>query len=176
MTKYCFRFLFLAAAGLPLAHGCGDSSLECLGSAVACANRDASECNHGCQLRTGCVGDLTVSCESLTDNPNLCLQTTGCRYVGSCDGAGDCQNLKYEQCGMTEGCVQVRRCIGSGVRCEDLEQSQCELYSQCALGNECLGSATQCSDLDSSSACLGVPGCYPADTKPSVVANAGLSH
>jgi hypothetical protein len=175
MTKYCFRLLFLAAAGLPLAHGCSDSSLECLGSAVACANRDASECNHGCQLRTGCVGDLIVSCESLADNPPLCLQI-GCRYVGSCDGAEGCADLKYDQCGMTVGCMQVRRCIGEGVRCDSLEDSQCELYSQCTLGSECLGSATKCSDLDSASACLDVPGCYAADTKPSVVASASLNH
>jgi hypothetical protein len=175
MTKYCFRLFFLAAAGLPLAHGCSDSSLECLGSAVACDNRDANECNHGCQLRTGCVGDAVITCDSLTDNPNLCLQT-GCRYVGSCDGADGCQDLKYEECGMTQGCMQVRRCIGAGVRCGTLEESQCELYSQCTRGSECIGTATKCSDLDSSSACLDVPGCYPADTKPSVVASAGQLH
>jgi hypothetical protein len=175
MTKYCFRFLFLALAGLPLAHGCSDSSIECLGTAVACSNRDTGECNHGCRLRTGCVGDLIVSCESLTDNPNLCLQTSGCRYVGSCDGAEGCRDLDYAACPMMEGCMQVRRCIGDGVRCNSLDESQCELYSQCTLGNECLGSATQCDELDSSSACLDVPGCFTADTKPSVVASAGLN-
>jgi len=174
MIKYCFRLLFLAAAGLPLAHGCSDSSLECLGTAVACSNREPSECSHGCQLRTGCVGELIVSCDSLTDNPELCLQT-GCRYVGTCDGADGCESLGYGACATREDCKQVRRCIGDGVRCNSLDESQCELYSQCTLGNECLGSATQCNDLDSSSACLDVPGCFPADTTPSVVASAALS-
>jgi hypothetical protein len=170
MTKHCFRLLFLAAAGLPLAHGCSDSSLECLGSAVACSSRDLSECNHGCHVRSGCVGNTAITCESLTDKPDLCLQR-GCRYVGSCDGAEGCGQLKYDACGMTAGCMQVRRCIGDDVPCSDLEESQCELYSQCTRGSECIGSATDCSDLDSSSACLAVPGCYPADTKPSVVAS-----
>ena len=116
----------------------------------------------------GCVGDLPVTCESLIDNPDLCLQT-GCRYVGSCDGADGCDKLPYAQCGMTEGCMQVRRCIGDSVSCDSFGDTQCELYAQCTLGTECHGSATKCSDLDSSSSCLDVPGCYPADTKPSVV-------
>jgi len=55
------------------------------------------------------------------------------------------------------------------VSCDSFGDTQCELYAQCTLGTECRGSATKCSDLDSSSSCLDVPGCYPADTKPSVV-------
>jgi hypothetical protein len=173
MTKHCFRILFLALAALPLAQaGCGDGSVECLGTAVACSNRDASECKHGCELRSGCVGDVPVTCDSLTDNPNVCVQTKGCRYVGTCDGAANCKNLKYDECGMTEGCMQVRRCIGDDFDCNRLEDSQCELYPQCKLGQQCVGSATSCGDLDSQNACIEVPGCYAADTKPSVVGRA----
>jgi hypothetical protein len=174
MTKHCLRILFLALAALPLAQaGCGDSSIECLGTAVACSNRDPGECKHGCELRSGCVGDVPVTCDSLTDEPNICVQTKGCRYVGTCDGAANCKQLTYAECGMTEGCMQVRRCIGDDFDCNRLEDSQCELYSQCKLGSQCVGSATQCNDLDSQSACIAVPGCYPADTKPSVVGSAG---
>ena len=160
--------VFCAALGVPLAHGCGDSSIECLGTPVPCSNRDLAECNAGCRVREGCIGG-TVDCESLTDEPTLCVQTAGCRYLGSCTGAEGCSGLMYEVCAMTPGCVQVRRCGGAGVRCNQLEDSQCELYPQCALGEECLGSATACGDLGSTAACYDVPGCYPADTTPAVV-------
>jgi len=163
-----FVVLLAAAAGLPLAHGCSDGSVECLGSAVSCDNRDLSECTEGCRVREGCVG-TTVDCASLTDEPSLCVQTAGCRYLGSCDGVEGCEDVGYDECADTPGCVQVRRCGGSGVRCSALEDSLCELYPQCTRGSECTGSATACADLDSTSACYSVPGCVPADTTPSVV-------
>ena len=175
MTKTCLRLFFLAAAALPLAHGCSDDSIECLGSAVSCDLRDASECDHGCRLNEGCFGDSPVTCDSLTDEPNLCLQTPGCRYVGTCEGAANCPPLNFEVCAITEGCQQVRRCSGEGVTCDRLEDSQCELYAQCELGSRCEGSATSCGELDSSKSCLDVPGCYPADTTPSVVGSSGVS-
>jgi hypothetical protein len=176
MTKYCIRLVFFAAAALSLVHGCSDGSLECLGAAVACSDRDVNTCNHGCRVQTGCLGEQPVTCESLTDNPNLCLQTEGCRYVGSCDGEPECAALDFEACGNTAGCTQVRRCYGDGTRCGDLEESQCELYAQCTRGSRCVGSADSCGDLESAGACLDVPGCYSADTKPSVVGYARESH
>lgn len=175
MTKTCLRLFFLVAAALPLAHGCDDDSFECLGSAVACDLRDPSECDSGCRLNEGCFGDAPVTCESLTSSPNLCLQTPGCRYLGSCEGGEHCPGLDFTTCGTTEGCMQVRRCGGEGVTCDRLENSQCELYAQCELGSRCEGKATSCGDLDTSKECLDVPGCYAADTTPPVVANAGVS-
>jgi len=168
--RHFFPFIFVlsAAVGLPLAHGCGDSSVECLGAPVPCENRDLGECNAGCRIREGCTGG-TVDCASLTDEPNLCVQTAGCRYLGSCDGAEGCDALDYDECADVAGCVQVRRCGGSGVRCAALEDSLCELYPQCDRGSECTGSAKACGDLDSTSACYSVPGCLPADTTPAVV-------
>jgi len=174
MTKTCLRLFFLATAALTLAHGCSDDSIECLGSAVSCELRDPSECDHGCRLNQGCFGETPVTCESLTSDPTLCLQT-GCRYVGSCEGAEGCPSLRFDVCGITEGCQQVRRCDGDGITCDRLEDSQCELYAQCELGSRCEGSSTVCGDLDSSKECLEVPGCYPADTTPSVVASSGVS-
>lgn len=168
MIKLCLSVTLFALAALPLAHGCGDSSVECLGSAVACENREVSACDAGCRVQSGCLGDA-VACETLTDNPTLCLQTPGCRYVGSCEGAEGCSRLEFEVCGQTEGCLQVRRCYGDGTRCEDLEDSLCELYPECALTQRCTGSAISCGDLDTESQCLSVPGCFPADTTPSVV-------
>jgi hypothetical protein len=167
MTKICLRFLFLGALALPLAHGCSDSPLQCLGSPVACGNRDLSQCTAGCSVREGCFGDV-VTCESLTENPTLCLQL-GCRYGGSCEGGPGCADTNYDLCATTAGCVQVAQCFGDDVRCSRLEDSQCELYPQCSLGRECVGDATPCGDLGSTSACLDVPGCLPADTTPSVV-------
>lgn len=172
MSKYRLfsPFIVLAAvsSALPLAHGCSDSSVECLGMAVACGNREISECTAGCSVREGCIGS-TVDCASLTDEPNLCVQTAGCRYLGSCDGAEGCEDLGYEQCPTVAGCVQVRRCGGSGVRCSDLEDSLCELYPQCARGSECTGSARPCEELGSATECYSVPGCVLADTTPAVV-------
>jgi hypothetical protein len=156
MTKICLRLLFIAAAVIPLAHGCGDSSFECLGTPVACENREIAQC-----------GDIT--CESLTDRPMLCVQTGGCRYLGSCTGRAGCENVEYEACGETPGCVQVARCAGDGVTCSDLEDSQCELHPECFLGESCVGSADSCASLGSTAECRSVPGCFPADTKPAVV-------
>jgi len=168
MTKTCLRLLFLAALAAPLAHGCGDSSLECLGQPVACENREVGQCTNGCRVFSGCVGD-TVSCESLTDRPMLCIQTGSCRYVGSCQGRPGCENVDYETCGETPGCEQVARCTGGSVTCSSLEESQCELHPQCRLGEACQGDADECRELTSGSACSSVPGCFPADTEPSVV-------
>jgi hypothetical protein len=168
MTKICLRLSFLAALAMPLAHGCGDSSLECLGTPVACENRELAQCTDGCSVRSGCVG-TEVTCDSLTDRPMLCVQTGGCRYLGSCTGRAGCENVEYEACGETPGCNQVARCAGEGVSCTDLESSQCELHPQCRLGEECSGSADACDELGSSSECSSVPGCFPADTSPSVV-------
>lgn len=153
---------------LALAHGCGDSSFECLGTPVACSNRDIADCNAGCRVFEGCVGGR-VDCASLTDEPELCVQTAGCMYLGSCDGRAGCSNLDYDTCGTTSGCVQVRRCGGAGVACSNLEDDLCELYPQCARGQECRGSALACGELESSAACNDVPGCLPADTEPAVV-------
>jgi hypothetical protein len=173
MSQHHRRFsplviLLGAASGVLLAHGCGDSSIECLGTPVACENRDLGECNAGCRVREGCIGG-EVDCESLTDEPTLCVQTAGCRYLGSCDGNEGCSELSYQACADAAGCVQVRRCGGEGVACDRLEESQCELYPQCVRGQECTGSATRCGDLESTAACLDVPGCLPADTTPAVV-------
>lgn len=153
---------------LSIAHGCSDSSFECLGTPVACEDRDLSECIAGCRVFEGCVGG-TVDCASLTDEPTLCVQTAGCRYLGSCDGPPGCSELSYDNCPSMEGCTQVRRCGGDGVQCGQLEDDLCELYPQCERGQECRGSATACGELESSSACLDVPGCLPADTTPAVI-------
>jgi hypothetical protein len=168
MTKTCLRLLFFAAAALPIVHGCSDSSIACLGTPVACENRDLNACNGGCEVISGCLGDV-VSCESLTDRPTLCVQTGDCRYVGSCEGAEGCEAFTFDACATAPGCVQVRRCFGTEVSCSSLEDSQCELHPQCSLGRECGGSASSCSDLDSTAACLDSPGCFSADTEPSVV-------
>ena len=56
MTKTCLRLTFLAALAVPLAHGCGDSSLECLGTPVRCENREIAQCTQGCRVFSGCVG------------------------------------------------------------------------------------------------------------------------
>jgi hypothetical protein len=174
MTKYCIRLAFLAAAAFSLIHGCSDGSLECLGNAVACGDRDVDTCNHGCEVESGCLGDSEITCDSLTNNPDLCLQTPGCRYVGSCDGGPGCNQIAdFAQCGTTPGCTQVRRCFGGSISCDSLDDSQCELYSQCVLGSRCVGSADSCGNLESAGSCLDVPGCYSADTKPSVVGFSG---
>jgi hypothetical protein len=168
MTKNCLRLLFLGALALPLAYSCGDSPLECLGAAVACGDRDLVDCNAGCELSEGCFGN-DITCDSLTSNPTLCLQTNGCRYVGTCEGPAGCEERSYSDCVNGPGCLQVERCYGGSVSCNSLEDSQCELYAECALSQRCQGSATTCNELDSTSACIDVPGCYPADTTPSVV-------
>ena len=168
MTKYCLRLLFLAAAALPLAHGCSDSSIECLGTPVACGNREIGQCTDGCRVFEGCVGDV-VTCESLTDRPEICIQTEGCRYLGTCEGREGCENVGFDECGETPGCVQVRRCDGRDFSCPDLEASQCELYPQCRLGTECQGTATSCGDLGSVDECSSVPGCFSADTDPAIL-------
>ena len=94
MTKTCLRLLFLAALAAPLAHGCSDSSLECLGQPVACENREISSCTHGCRVTSGCVGG-EITCESLTDRPMLCVQTGNCLTSTSTCAVGracfDCQ-------------------------------------------------------------------------------------
>jgi hypothetical protein len=167
MTKIV-RLLFLAAMALPLAHGCGDGSIECLGTPVACENRDIAACTDGCHVFSGCVGG-TITCESLTDRPQICLQTDGCRYLGSCDGREGCSAVDFDTCAETPGCQQVRRCAGGSVACADLDDSQCELYPQCRLGEACQGTADSCHDLGSRSECSAVPGCFPDDTEPSVV-------
>lgn len=168
MTKTLLSLLFVAAAAAPLVHGCGDSSVECLGTPVACENRELDDCNGGCRVFEGCLGG-TITCESLTDVPNICFQTPGCRYVGSCEGAEGCADLDFDDCGSTPGCVEVRRCYGGSLTCASLERDLCELYPECRLGEECGGAAFPCNDLSSTAQCLDVPGCFPADTEPSVV-------
>ena len=168
MTKTYLGLLFLAALAVPLAHGCGDSSFECLGQPVACENREISQCTNGCRVFSGCSGD-TVTCESLTDRPMLCVQTGDCRYVGSCQGRPGCENVDYDACAETPGCEQVARCTGSSVTCESLEDSQCELHPQCRLGETCQGEADSCAEVKSSGACTAVPGCFPADTDPAIL-------
>ena len=168
MTKTLLGLLLVAAAAAPLVHGCGDSSIECLGAPVACENRELEDCNGGCRVSEGCLGG-TITCDSLTDVPTICLQTPGCRYVGSCEGADGCEELDFDACGGTPGCVVVRRCFGGSLTCASLERDLCELYAECRLGEECGGSAAPCNDLESTAQCLNVPGCFTADTEPSVV-------
>jgi hypothetical protein len=168
MTKTCLRLLFLAAGVMSISHGCGGGSIECLGTPVACGDRDLAECNGGCRPYEGCLGE-SVSCESLNDNRTLCIQTGDCRYVGSCEGVEGCETTAFEACATAPGCVQVRRCYGTGVTCANLDDSQCELYAQCELSEECRGSAAPCGDLDSNASCLDAPGCFPADVTPPVV-------
>ena len=168
MTKIYVCLSLLAALAVPLANGCGENSLECLGTPVACENRELATCTDGCSVFSGCLGS-TITCESLTDRPQLCVQTGDCRYVGSCEGRAGCENVGYDACAETPGCVQVERCYGGSVSCGELEDSQCELHPQCRLGQECRGEADSCGSLSSSSECAAVPGCYPAETKPSVV-------
>lgn len=168
MTKTCLSLLFLAALAAPLAHGCGDSSLECLGQPLACENREIGQCGQGCRVFSGCVGG-TIECESLTDRPALCVQTGDCRYVGSCQGRKGCENVDYEECDATPGCQQVARCTNGSVTCASLEDSQCELHPQCRLGQECRGEADACAELQSSGECSAVPGCFPADTDPVIL-------
>jgi hypothetical protein len=136
---------------------------------VACENRDVAQCIEGCRVREGCFGG-SVSCDTLTNRAEVCVQAVGCRYLGTCEGAEGCSGLDFdEECPFTAGCVQVRRCDGEGFTCESLEDSQCELYSQCELGSHCVGNARSCSDVGSTSSCLDVPGCIPADTAPTVL-------
>jgi hypothetical protein len=168
MTKTCLRLLFLALAAVPLAHGCGDSSIECLGTPVACQNRELADCNAGCRSYQGCLGG-TITCDLLTSDSTLCRQTGDCRFVGSCEGAEGCGSIDFDVCTDTPGCVEVRRCSGTSVTCASLGDDQCELYPQCRLDAECRGSAAPCNDLASRTACSDVPGCFPADTEPSVV-------
>lgn len=168
MTKICAPLFLFASLALPLAHGCGDSSLACLGTPVACANREVASCNGGCSVVSGCLGG-SVSCESLTDRPELCAQTPGCTYLGSCAGRAGCENVGFEECAETPGCQQVRRCGGGDVGCEGLEDDQCELYPECRLGDECRGTADACEDLGSSAECSAAPGCFPADTRPALL-------
>jgi hypothetical protein len=169
MKKLCLRLSVLAATAVSLVHGCSDSSFECLGAPVACENREIDQCNSGCRIFSGCVGADPITCESLTDRPMLCVQTGGCQLLGSCTGRAGCENVAYDPCGETPGCQQVARCDGDDISCDSLEESQCELHSQCRLGEQCRGEADSCGSIDSSSACSAAPGCFPADTKPSVV-------
>jgi hypothetical protein len=170
MKKICVRLSFLAATAVAVVHGCSDSSFECLGSPVSCENREIDQCNSGCRVFTGCVGVDSITCESLTDRPMLCVQTPGCEYLGSCIGRAGCENVEYDACGETPGCQQVARCGGDdAIECDSLEESQCELHPQCRLGQRCEGDADDCGSLDSSSECSAAPGCFPADTKPSVI-------
>jgi hypothetical protein len=170
MKKICLSLLFLAAAAVPLIHGCSDSTFECLGTPVVCENREINQCNNGCRVFSGCIGADSITCESLSDRPMLCIQTGNCRYVGSCEGRAGCENVEYTACGETPGCTQVPRCSGSSVvACSSLEESQCELHPQCRLGEQCQGSADSCGGIGSDSECSATPGCFSADTKPSVV-------
>jgi hypothetical protein len=169
MKKTCLRLLFMAAAAVPLAHGCSDSSFECLGTPVACEYREVNQCSNGCRVFSGCVGAEPISCDSLTDRPTLCVQTGDCQYVGSCIGRDGCENVDYEACGGTPGCQLVPRCAGGSVTCASLEDSQCELHPQCRLGEQCRGGADDCGGIGSSAECSAAPGCFPADTKPAVV-------
>jgi hypothetical protein len=168
MTKIYVCLSLLAALAVPLANGCGENSLECLGTPVACENREIGQCTDGCSVFSGCVGG-EITCESLTDRPTLCVQTGTCRYLGSCTGRAGCENVDYEACGETPGCVQVARCSGDTVECGDMEDSQCELHPQCRLGQECRGNADSCGELGSSSECSAVPGCFPADTEAAII-------
>src|SRR5688572_23766287 len=103
-VRFSFLLALLPAVLVPLSHGCGDSSVECLGTPVACSNRDIAECNAGCSRFEGCLGGR-VDCASLTDEPMLCAQTVGCQYLGSCDGPPGCSENSYQECPTAEGCV-----------------------------------------------------------------------
>jgi hypothetical protein len=174
MKIMCLRLSLLAAAAVSLVHGCSDSSFLCLGTPVACENREIDQCRSGCRVFSGCLGTEPVTCESLTDRPMVCVQTGECEYLGSCTGRAGCENVEYEACGETPGCQQVARCGVRGdaapfVTCDSLEESQCELHPQCRLGQQCEGEPDDCGSLDSGSQCSATPGCFPADTQPSVV-------
>lgn len=169
MSNTWQRLIFWGALSVPLVHGCGASDVQCLGTPVACANRDATQCISGCSIREGCFGG-PVSCETLTDRAELCIQTEGCQFLGSCEGEPGCAALGFsDECEATPGCNIVRVCAGAGLDCSGLEDSQCELYAQCELGIECVGTPRSCGDVGSVEQCVAVPGCSPADTRPSVL-------
>lgn len=164
-----FASATLLVSLLLLISGCADGSEQCLGSAVSCEERAPAQCTDGCAPVDGCHGGA-VSCESLTDDGlTLCNQTSGCRWVGQCDGVAGCGDRDYETCEDQVGCTKVRRCFGDGTTCEGTERTQCELYPQCTLGASCLGEALQCEDLGSTAQCNSVPGCFAADTSPAIL-------
>lgn len=161
--------LSLFGALLLFGSGCADGSEQCLGTAVACAERAPAQCTEGCGMSEGCNGG-PVSCESLTDNGRpLCNQTPGCTWVGQCDGLAGCSDRSYTECEDQPGCNQVRRCYGDGTRCEGMADDQCGLYPQCEVSSVCSGGAVQCEDLGSVAQCNTVPGCYAADTSPALL-------
>ncbi len=167
MHKTFPSFTLLAALFSLL--GCASGEELCLGDAVACELRTADQCDSGCSLTRGCVGGA-ISCESLTDEgPQLCNQTSGCTWSGLCEGVEGCRQRSYDECEAMEGCNQVRFCFGDGTRCEALEDSQCGLYPQCGNESVCQGAAMACEDIGSRPQCARVPGCFPAETTPSVV-------
>lgn len=172
MAKTFPRLALLAALLLSAFQGCSDADVRCLGRPVECSRRSANDCIGGCSVRTGCLGEA-ITCDTISDN-DICQQTPGCELRGSCEGlrtdGGEpaCEDLPPRRCQMTDGCVYSVACVGGGTTCDALDDDLCGLYPQCAFQSQCTGQADACGDLDSVDECRIVPGCYPADTDPSV--------
>jgi hypothetical protein len=173
MAKTFAGLVFFGAVLAGLFHGCSDASVRCLGHASACEGRSSSQCLEGCSLRTGCLGDAIVCGE--IDDTVLCAQTPGCEVRASCEGeradgeSPACADLATTPCRNTPGCQYVVACIGSGSSCEELDEDTCNLYPQCGFESECGGRASDCGDVSTVEQCRLVPGCYLADTDPSIV-------
>jgi hypothetical protein len=167
MKNMYARLVFLGATLAAFGHGCSDASVRCLGTPSECANRSADDCVSGCSLRRGCLGER-VQCDTISNNL-LCEQPPGCGLRGTCEGEASCTQLSASQCRMTAGCQYVVGCVGDGTPCESLEEDLCGLYPQCAFESQCYGKAQACDEVDSYDQCQQVPGCYLADTDPSVV-------
>jgi hypothetical protein len=67
------------------------------------------------------------------------------------------------------GCQFAVTCVGEGAGCEDLDEDTCGLYPECGFRSECTGRADDCGDVSTVEQCRLVPGCFPADTDPSIV-------
>jgi hypothetical protein len=173
MAKTFARVVFFGAVFVGLFYGCSDASVRCLGRASSCEGRLASQCIEGCSLKTGCLGDDIV-CGEITEGA-LCDQTPGCERQGSCEGVRQdgetptCEELAATPCRSTPGCQYVVSCVGPGTPCGELDQDTCELYPECKYQSQCSGSADSCGDVGTVEQCRQVPGCYPADTDPSII-------
>ncbi len=125
-----------------------DGGGRCVGTCLACGQRDQGTCGQGdgCSWTDpGCTGQCT-GCDAFTQ-ADPCNHQQGCHWWedwacrGTCRPCGDYHDATL--CAGQDGCTwQEASCSGSPTQCDELSVSQCTQQPGCQVSGGCIGACS----------------------------------
>jgi hypothetical protein len=111
------------------------SNAKCSGTASPCSSFSSADCASvaGCSLKTGCTGDVSLTCQQILQTYNICDCDVGCCSSSStCAGNFGCSQPAQFQCKY--GCTWVTNaCVGTVPNCSTLSLDKCASRPGCSI-------------------------------------------